>query len=237
MFNANSNGKSVYRLGAIAAIGAVGVGITEILITFMPGGNTPHQTVLDWLAFYQQNAFMGLRDLGLLNIFFDLLAILIYFALYTAHKNTPAQPFAALVMGLAFLGVGVFLATNRAFPMLAVSQQYAAATTAAQRATLEAAAQSLLSVGQSHTPGTFLGFFLIELAGVLISLVMLRGKIFGKATAYTGLFGFGMLLVFEFFASFYAGVSALAMVLAMVGGILSMAWNILVARRLLRLPA
>jgi hypothetical protein len=93
----------------------------------------------------------------------------------------------------------------------------------------------MLSVGQSHTPGTFMGFFLSEVAGVVISIVLLRSKIFGTITAYAGIFGFGILSVFEFFSSFVAGLSSVAMILAMLGGLLSMAWYILIARRLFQL--
>jgi hypothetical protein len=64
---------------------------------------------------------------------------------------------------------------------------------------------------------------------------MLYSRVFGKAAALTGMFGFGMLLVFEFFSSFVAGLSAIAMGLAMFGGILSMAWYIMIARRLFEL--
>ena len=149
----------VYKLGGMAAIGAVLVGVLEIIITFLPGGNTVQETARDWFALFQQNWFMGLRDLGLLNIFLDLLALLIFFALYFAHRESPYQPYAALAVIISLLGIGVFLATNRAFPMLALSWQYAIATTDSQRAVLEAAGQSMLSVGQSHTPGTFLGRF------------------------------------------------------------------------------
>ena len=79
-------------------------------------------------------------------------------------------------MIISFLGIAVFYATNRAFPMLELSNQYAAAGTDAQRAMLEVAGQSILSVGQSHTPGTFLGFSLMEAAGIMMSIVMLLGK-------------------------------------------------------------
>jgi hypothetical protein len=191
--------------------------------------------VLDWFILFQQNWFMGLRNLGLLNIFFNALAILTYFALYAAHRENPHQPYAALAMIISFLGIGVFLATNRAFPMLALSKQYEAATIDVQRTVLEAAGQSMLSVGQSHTPGTFLGFFLSEVAGFVISIVMLQSNIFGKVTAYAGILGFGILSVFEFFSSFIAGLSDAAMILAMIGGLSSMAWYILIARKLFQL--
>jgi hypothetical protein len=225
----------IYKIGGMAAIGAVLVGVTEIIITFLPGGNTTQGTVRDWFMLFQSNSFMGLRDLGLLNMFLDALAILTYFALYATHLQNRNQPYAMLATIIAFLGIGIFYATNRAFPMLALSQQYATAITDAQRAMLEAAGQSMLSVGQSHTPGTFLSFFFLETAGILISIVMLYSKVFSKTTAFAGILGFAMLLIFEFFSSFVTGLSAVAMTLAMFGGLFSMAWYILVARRLFQL--
>ena len=61
----------------------------------------------------------------------------------------------------------------------------------------------MLTVGQSHTPGTFLGFFLLEVAGMIISIVMLRSNIFSKINAYAGILGFsnlaGYRVLFIFF--------------------------------------
>ena len=225
----------IYKLGGVAALGAVLTGLLEIGITFLPGGNTSQETVLDWFILFQESPFMGLRNLGLLNIFLNTLAIFTYLALYAAHKEDKNQPLAALAMVISFLGIGVFFATNRAFSMLALSNQYAVTTIEAQRTMLEAAGQSMLSVGASHTPGTFLAFFLVEVAGVVISIVMLRSKIFSKASAYAGILGFGILLIFEFFSSFVSGLNDMAMILAVFGGLFSMAWYILIARRLFQL--
>jgi hypothetical protein len=226
--------KSLYRVGGMAALGTLLVGVVEIGITFLPGGNTPSETVFDWFTLFQNNWFMGLRNLGLLNILFNALAIPTFFALFGAHRKT-SQTLAALAMIISFIGVAVFYATNRAFAMLDLSHQYALATTEAQRAILAAAGQAMLSVGQSHTPGTFIAFFLSEFAGLLISVVMLRGKLFSKANAYVGLVGFSFLLTFEICTSFVPGLRSVAMIFAMLGGVLSLVWDILVARRLFQL--
>jgi hypothetical protein len=233
--NDDSKWNGFYKLGGWAALGAVLVGVLEIIIQFLPGGNSPHKTVLGWFALFQGNWFMGLRNLGLLNICLNTLSILTFFALYTTHRKGKDQPYAALATLIAYLGVGVFFATNRAFPMLDLSNQYAAATTEAQRAVLEAAGQSMLSVGRSHSPGTFLAFFLSEVAGIVISVVMLRGKVFSKTNAYAGILGFVILLVFEITTSFFSGLNVVTMILAMFGGILSMAWYILIARKLFQI--
>ncbi len=231
---ADSSWRTLYRIGAAAALAVVVTGLLEIIITFLPGGSTSPQDVTGWFVLFQGNGFLALRDLGLLNIIINVLGIPTYFALLVAHRR--ANPGgAALATVVSFIGIATFLATNRAFAMLGLSNQYAAATTEAQRSVLAAAGQAMLSVGQSHTPGTFIGFLLSEVAGIAMSFVMLRGRVFGRVTAYAGILGFALLLVFEICSTFLTGLSVLAMMTAMVGGLLSMAWYILIARRLMQL--
>jgi len=138
-------------------------------------------------------------------------------------------------MTVSFIGVAVFYATNRAFAMLDLSNQYAQATTEVQRSILAAAGQAMLAVGQSHTPGTFIAFFLSEVASLLISVGMLRGRLFSKANATVGFIGFTLMLIFEVCASFVPAWQGGAMFLAMLGGILSLVWEILVAIKLFQL--
>lgn len=232
--NEAQNWKKLYTLGALAVLGTVLVGVAEILITLLPGGMTVSETIYDWFALFQNNAFMGLRNLGLLNILFNLLSIPTFFALYAAHRRNN-QPLAGLSMIISLIGVAVFLATNRAFAMLNLSHQFTLATTVEQRNLLAAAGQAMLVVGESHTPGTFLAFFLSESAGLLMSIVMLRGKIFSRLNAYTGLLGYGTLLIFEISSSFVPALQKGAMIFALLGGISSMVWGLMSARRMIKL--
>jgi hypothetical protein len=224
----------LYRLGSLAALLIVLTALLEIVITFLPGGYASADTVSDWFTLLQNNWFLGLRNLGLLNIVMTFLGIPMFLALYTSLRNVE-QPFPALALILSLIGVAVFYSTNRAFSMLDLSHQYASATTEAQKTVLLAAGQAMLSVGESHTPGTFIGFFFSELAGILISVVMLRSRIFNQAAAYFGMIGFSLLLVFDICASFLPALSDSALIFAMVGGLLSMAWYVLIARRLFQL--
>jgi hypothetical protein len=233
--NQNSLWKVLYKVGGAAAIGAVLVGIVEILITFLPGGSAAQETVIDWFNLYQENWFMGLRNMGLLNLILNSLAILTYTAIYGAHRRNRYQSIAGLAAVIAFIGIAVFFATNRAFSMLELSRLYTAATSEQYRMTLEAAGNALLVVGASHTPGTFAGFALTEMAGILISFVMLKSDVFSKTTAILGLIGFSVLLIFEFTSSFIAGLDSATMLLAAFGGILTMGWYILVAKRFFQL--
>jgi hypothetical protein len=232
--NVTSDLTSHYKLGSVAALLIVLTALLEIIITFLPGGYASADTVSDWFTLFQNNWFLGLRNLGLLNIVMNLLGIPMFFALYIVHRKVD-QLSATLALIISLLGVAVFYATNRAFPMLDLSNQYAKATSDSQRAMLSAAGQAMLSVGESHTPGTFIGFFLSEVAGILMSIVMLRGKIFNRTAAYCGILGFGLLLIFEVCSSFVTGLSGEVLIFAMGGGLLSMAWYILIARRFLQL--
>jgi hypothetical protein len=221
-------------IGGIAALLTVMTALFEILITFLPGGYTSAETVTEWFALLQNNPFLGLRNLGLLNIVMIAFSIPMIFTLYWTHRKTNQQA-AALAMILSFIGIAIFYATNRAFPMLALSTQYAAATSEAQRTILEAAGQAMLSVGQSHTPGTFLAFFFSEIAGILMAVVMLRGKLFYPAAAIAGVVGYGFLLIFEILSSFVPALQNPILILAMIGGLSNIAWYILVALGLFRI--
>lgn len=229
-----SNRKTIYRIGGLAALLTVVVAFGEMVITFLPGGNSPVETVFDWFAQLQSNWFMGLRNLGLLNIVMFTFGIPMYFALFTAHRKE-YKAIAALAMIFSFVSVAVFLATNRAFSMLELSGQYAQSTTEAQRSMFAAAGQAMLSVGRSHSPGTFISFFLGELAGILMSVVMLKGKIFSKTTALMGIIGFTLLSIFEVCTSFIPALQQIALIFAMVGGLLNIIWLILLGRRLFQL--
>ena len=226
--------KNILLMGGIAALLTVAVTFSEIIITFLPGGNEQVETVIDWFTQLQSNWFMGLRNLGLLNIIMFTLGIPMYFALYAAHRKVN-KLFAALAMIISFIGVAIFFATNRAFPMLELSKQYASAVTDSQRSGFLAAGQAMLSVGKSHSPGTFIAFFFGELSGILMSLVILKGKIFSKATALVGIIGFSLLLLFEVFTSFVPALKEIGMFLAMAGGILNVVWLILLGIGFLKL--
>jgi len=232
--NSDAGQASLYKMGSMAGILIVLTALLEIVITFLPGGYASADTVSDWFSLLQNNWFLGLRNLGLLNIVMTLLGIPMFLALYTSLRKVD-QPFPALALIFSLIGVAVFYSTNRAFSMLDLSHQFATATTEVQKAALLAAGQAMLSVGESHTLGTFMGFFLSELAGILISVVMLRSRIFNKAAGYFGIFGFSLLLIYDICASFIPALFSSALIFAMVGGLLSMTWYVLIARRLLQL--
>jgi hypothetical protein len=147
----------------------------------------------------------------------------VYFALRREQEAYAA--FGAVVF---FIGVTVYLAGSRAFPMLSLSHQYALATSDVQRSLLASAGQAMLAEGQSRA-----GVLVIEFACLVLSVVMWKGSVFSKATACAGMLANGLMMIVE--VLFVPVSNALGMTVAAAGGLLLMSWYFLVGRRLLQL--
>jgi len=68
---ADSGWKGFYRVGGTTALITLVIPLAEIVIGFLPGVARASQgtvTVTDWFTLFQNNWFLGLRNLGLLNI-------------------------------------------------------------------------------------------------------------------------------------------------------------------------
>ncbi len=232
--------KSLYRFGGITALTTVLVMLSEIFITMLPGGGATgiedSAGAVSWFALFQDNWFMGLRNLGLINLIAMTLGIPTFIALYGAHRHTH-KVYAAFALILFLIAAGVYFAINTALPMFSLSAKYAAAATEAERASFVAAGEALLARGESHTPGTYLTFLFGELAGITMSLIMLKGRVFRNTAGWFGLAGFGLLFIFEVLASFVPHLFSLAMVFAIAGGIAAIIWYVFIGLGLLRLAA
>ena len=229
---AESGWKGLYKLGGATALITVVVTLAEIAIGFLPvvaRVSRETVTVIDWFTLFQNHWFIGLRNLGLLNIVAAALLAPTILAIYSALRRGN-EAYAAFGAILFFVGVAVYLAGNRAFSMLSLSGQYASATTDAQRSLFIAAGQAMLAEGQTRA-----GIPLIEFASLVISLVMLRDKVFSKATAYAGILGNALLMGFEIILAFVPTLLGVGMGIAIGGGLSIMAWYLLIGRRLLEL--
>ncbi|MDF2841171.1 MAG: conserved rane protein of unknown function [Clostridia bacterium] len=234
MVSTKSNFQAICRLGGITAILTVLTAFIEVVVTFLPGGSVVPQTVIEWYMLLQGNWFMGLRNLGLLNIIMFSLGILMYFALYVVHSSVDKER-AAVALIIILIGTTIFFSTNRAFAMLELSHQYIQAGTESQKIVIEAAGKAMLAVGRSHSPGTFIGFAFGELAGITMSIVMLRNKIFGKKNALVGIIGFTSLLIFECWSLFTSNITGIPMIFALLGAVLNITWLMLLGLRFFKL--
>lgn len=229
---AGSRWKSLYKVGAAAALlAAVVLSIEVIIFAIWPQPGT----VTGYFTLFQSNRIIGLLDLYLLEIVAYILFVPIFLAIYVALRRTN-ESYMMLAIILAITGIAVFLATNNPFSMLSLSNQYAAATTDAQRNILLAAGQAILAnTNQRAVEGFNIGFLLLSLAGLIVSTVMLRSNVFSRVTAYVGVLTFVFSLADYFRIIFLPSILLLLLVLAIASALLIVVWFVLIARRLFQL--
>ena len=218
---AESNWNWLYKIGGAAALLSVVFFPIQIIVFLV---SPPPDTVIGWFRLFQDNQLIGLLDLDLLLIVDQVLVILIFLALYAALRRAN-QSFMAIGLALGLVSAVLFIASNPAFAMLSLSDQYAAAATDAQRAVFLAAGQAMLATWQGSA--FHVSYVLGSIAPILISAVMLRSKLFSKATAYLGIL---------------ANVIALGLYVPIIGVYISVfsvvflwVWYILLARRFFQL--
>src|SRR3712207_1578978 len=101
-------------------------------------------SVTDWFRLFQDNWLLGLLSLDLLLLVDYVLLVPIVLALYVALRQISAS-LMAVATALYFVAIAAYFASNTAFEMLSLSDQYAAATTDAQRAMYRVAGQTMLA--------------------------------------------------------------------------------------------
>jgi hypothetical protein len=238
--NADLTRRGSYRIGGTAALICALMYVITLAV-YVPANRAapPPATVLEWLTLFQTNPLTGLFFLGLADIVIMLLWGPMSLTLYAILKQ--ANPtWARIAVSFVFVGMAVYLSTNTAFSMLSLSHKYAAAATEAEKTIILAAGQAMIAVSEG-TGGQYTGMPLAWLAGLIFSVVMLRSKAFSKASAWVGILGLGLLVASMPFAGYTttgpttAVVSAIIAVTYIGGGLLSLAWYILVGLRLLKL--
>ena len=141
----------------------------------------------------------------------------------------------AIAVIFALLGVGIFLATNNPFSMLSLSDQYAAATTAAQRSTFLAAGQAILANTNQRAIGGFnLGLFLVSVAGLIASSIMLQSSVFSRLTACVGIVA-NALSVTDYLIQVLTPSATIALLVILPNALFVVIWYALVGRRLFQL--
>ena len=228
---ADSAYTNLYRLGGAAAL------VVVVLMLGVVIGFTVYpqpSTVSDWFELFQSNKVIGLLDFWGLEVPMYAMFALVFLALYVALREAD-QGRMAIAITFSLLGVGIFLATNNPFSMLSLSDQYAAATTDAQRATLLAAGQAVLAnTGQRVVGGFNVGLFLVSVAGLIVSSVMLQSSSFSRSTAYVGILAYTLSLV-DYLRQIVTQSATIALLVILPNALMLVVWFVLVGRRLYQL--
>ena len=226
--------KALYQVAGTMAVLIVLAGLIDAITSMgIEAQNNSTVPITEWFALFQAHPFEAFSRLGLINIITLSLGIPIYLAFTQAFRqNRPISTAFASI--LFFTGAAIYLSSNTVFSLFAVSQQYVTASVV-QKPLLEAAGRSLLAQGADLTPGTFVGLFLTQFAGLLMTSTMLRGKVFGKWAGRVGLTGFILMTVFFILAAFVPTRYDMAMLISAPGGLLLMAYQFMLARRFFQL--
>jgi hypothetical protein len=213
--------KNLYKIGGAAALlVALFVPIQIVVFIISP----PPGTVIGWFTLFQDNWLLGLLDMDLLLIIDQLLTGLALLALFIVLRQT-RKAFMAIALVVALLGIASYFASNVAFNMLSLSNQYAAAATEAEKAVFLSAGQTMLIIwtGTAYD----IGYVLLGAAFLITGVVMLRSSLFNKATAWVGII-LGVLSLVPASAGTIGKIFAFGSLLPMV------IWYILIGLRLIK---
>jgi hypothetical protein len=171
----------LYKIGGAAALFSVAI-IPIQLIIFIVWGQPEH--AIGSFNLFQDNRLAGLLAFEILFVVNAVAGIATTLALYVALRGVN-ESLMAIATVLALVEAVTFIMARPALEMLYLSDQYAAATTDAQRATLLAAGEAMLAT--FHGTAFHVGINLFSIYYLIVSIVMLRSNIFGSVTAYTGI--------------------------------------------------
>jgi len=222
---------SLYKLGGVAALLVVVLTLSEVVLLAIYPQPGP---VTDWFTLFQSNKLIGLVDFWGLEVPMYAMFVIVFLALYIVLRKA-CESRMTIASAFALLGIGIFFATNNPFSMLSLSSQHAAATTDAQRSAFLAAGQALLAgTGQRAVGGFNMGLFLVSVAGLIVSSVMLGNRSFSRLTAYVGIVAYALSLA-DYLRQAFTQSAAIALPLILLGALSLVIWFVLVGRRLWQL--
>jgi hypothetical protein len=213
----------LYKVGSVSSLLLAAIIIaTGIVFAIEP--QPLDGTALDWFLLFQKNPLLGLLDFELLMIVYVLVSLPVALSLYVLLR--PANPSGMVIyLAMSLIGAMCFITARPAFEMLSLSNGYAVATTEAERAMFLSAGQAL--VAAFHGTAFQISYILGSISGLIISLVMLQTKVFGKA--------FACVRMASSICDFGLYIPGIGIYISMFSVVFLFAWNIMIARRLLQL--
>lgn len=221
-------------LGGMAALVSAAGSLADVAIGMATGGSVSALPPDAAGRFFQLavRPALGLYNLDLLNLLTTLVMVPALYACYVVLRRE--GPAAGLALALGIMGAAVFVANNPALPMLGLSRDYAAADPA-RRVLVAAAGEAILARGAHGSPGVLPGFLLVMVANIVLSVEMLRTRVFARATGILGLGGNLLLAVYLVLVTLVPRVRDAATAFAAPGGLLAIGWIVSLGVRLIRL--
>lgn len=212
----------VAGVGALLTALMIPLQIVAFIVWPLPDGG-----VTEWFELFADSALIGLVSFDLVILLEEILLIPIVLALYVVLRRSSSS-LALMAAGMWFVSIALFVGSNTGFEMLALSNGYATAANAAERAAYVAAGQAMLTAYMEQGSSFVVGYVLASLAGILVGFAMLRSAAFPRIAAWAAIvanvLGFGL---------FLPGIGVL---LSIVSVFILIAWYALIGWNLLRLP-
>jgi hypothetical protein len=221
--------RNLYRLGGIAAI----VQLASLLVMLVAQAALgPRLTSAEEFYIVQQASRWAAVLRGNLLLIFLIGPYLFTFpALYVAlRRQSPVG--AGLAALFTIMTVAMMFAAEETFALLRLGDLHAAALTDLERAQYVAAGEAVFASGMWDSSGAYMSGMLLQGAGVLMSIIMLRSRDFSRWTAYSGLLGNALDLTQHLLHPFVPAVSAATVPFM---GIFYFVWFPMLGRDLLRL--
>jgi len=208
----------LYRLAGMAA--AVAALMTPLAITVFAIWPPPYDKgAAKWFELFQDNKILGLVSLDLLFVVVNVLMIPVMLGLYVALRRV-SPSYITLAVVTFFVGLAAYFTTNPALEMLSLSNQYADATTEAQRTAAVGAGDALLA-GFEGT-AFHVNYVLAQIAGIVVGLVILRNGVFSRRI--------GWLMVVGNAVGFGLYIPVVGLGLSALAGAILWVWMIAMAR-------
>jgi hypothetical protein len=216
--------KDLYRVAGIAAVISIFVILLSIVGYFFwpyaPGSRTTEEIYL----LLQSNPLGGLISLDLLLLVGNLLSILLFLALYVSLKPVN-ESYALIALVIGLIGVVLLVPARPILELFALSKLYAGAANEVAQSRYLAAGEPLLAMFDGT--GWFTNTLLGALSLLISSLLMLRSRLYSRATAYVGIVTNAAVCGF-----FLPGLGLFLLFLSLPGYI---TWYFLLARRFFQL--
>jgi len=176
--------RDLYKIAGVAAIIPELVIVLGIVTYFIWPYTPGNESTADILLRLQSDPLGGLVALDLFLFIGNLFSITLFLALYLSLRSVnESMALIALVVGL--IGVVLLIPARPILELYNLSKAYATATTDAEKSQTLAAGTGLLA--QFDGIGWFMNTLLGALSLLTSSVLMLRSKLYSRATAYVGI--------------------------------------------------
>lgn len=219
--SADGRWSGLYMIGGLAAL-LTFLYIPIQIVTFM---TIPEPTdAIGWFTLFQKSSIQGLLSFEFLFIVTTLIGITTILALYVVLRHVN-ETIMAIALVSSIIGVVCIIIARPAIDMMYLANHYAAATTEAQRILFQTAGETIISM--RHGSAFHVCYNLANINLIIIPLVMLRSRLFSRATAFMGIaagvLGFG----------FY--IPVVGVWISVLSVLFMGVWDILVGLRLIKL--